>query len=534
VREVCRQKKFVLVSGPRFSGKTVGALHAVAEHAWLTNPGNISIITISQTVGMDSGIWQDLIKHTLPEWIGHHPDGRPWEGRDVHGNPIEGGSFGMEWVREPYTQNVSKKPTCEVSNQFGGVTTIQLDSLQNEEEAEDRFKPRRYSMIYVPELSTFKNRATFDTWTECLRMIGLNERAHLFLGDTNPPDDSCWWMHDLWWDLLETTDADLQDFLEEKKWPMTVDQLRVWKNALARVNINVEQNPFADPNHVAMLRAKYAHNDELYRRYILGECVRTTMDSLFAEVFRPTFHIVGEPAVKPTDDNLEMMFPEEDCFELMTTWDPGSSTNWVAHIVEKFFPTVEKYGPRVAAYKDLPCFKVLDEVCVIGEDVDAQAFVDAMLKKMELWEKEIRREIRWKHYSDRSVYDMRDIQSGKYYHQIIHEMSGGKIALIGAEKKGQSVRAGIDLMRRLFWEERLWLNAATCPVTITAIKAIKKGKSDLAVMQKGSPHKHPIDSLRYLLQSECYDELARQMMLNIRSRRDAKYKNKTSLVSVPL
>ena len=534
LREVCRRKKFVLCNGPRYSGKSVGGYAVLCEHAWNTNPGNITVITISQTVGMDSGVWQDITKHALPEWIGHHPDGTPWAGRDVGGKEIEGGNFGMEWVRAPYTQNVSKKPTCEVSNSAGGITTIQLDSLQNELEVEDRFKPRRYSMIYVPELSTFHMRQTFDTWTECLRMIGLPESAHLFLGDSNPPDDSCWWMHDLWWDLLECSDGDLVEFSEEKNWHMAPDQLKVLRRALARVDIVVEDNPFADPNHVALLKAKYAHNDELYRRYILGECVRTTSDSLFAEVFRPSVHIVGEPATKANQDNLEMMYPEEDCFELLTSWDPGSSTNWAAQIVEKFFPTVEKYGVKAEDYKGLPCFKVLDEVCVIGEDVDAQEFVNKMIEKMDFWEKQVSRPVRWRHWSDRSVFDMRDIQSGKYYHQIIHEMSGGRVALSGAEKKGQSVRNGIDLMRRLFWEDRLWLNNATCPVTTTAIKAIKKGKSELAVMQKGSPHKHPIDSLRYLLQSECMDELTRAMMLNIRSKRTENRKDKSGLVTVTL
>jgi len=54
------------------------------------------------------------------------------------------------------------------------------------------------------------------------------------------------------------------------------------------------------------------------------------------------------------------------------------------------------------------------------------------------------------------------------------------------------------------------------------------------VMQKGSPHKHPIDSLRYLLQSECMDELTRAMMLNIRSKRTENRKDKSGLVTVTL
>lgn len=534
LREVCRTKKFVISEGCRYTGKSIGSYHVLAEHAWSTNPCNITIITISQTVGMDSGVWQDLVKHTLPEWIGHHPDGTPWQGVDWKGNPIQGGDFGMEWVREPYIENVTKKPSCEVTNFQGGVSKIQLDSLQNEQDVENRFKPRRYSMIYVPELSTFRNMMTFATWTECLRLIGLPESSHLFLADTNPPDDSCWWIHDLWWDLLECSDEDIPAFIEEKGFSVDTEALLIWKRSMARLHFSMEDNLFRDENHVALLKAKYAHNDELYRRYILGECVRTTMDSLFAEVFRPTFHVVGEPETRVNEDKCEMMYPEDDCFELATTWDPGSSTNWAAQVVEKFFPTVEKYGPKVAAYKGLPCFKVLDEVCVIGEDVDAQEFVNAVLEKMDFWERQCGRTVKWKHYADRSVYDMKDIQSGKYYHQIIHELSGGRVALIGVEKKGQSLRAGIDLMRRLFFEERIWLNAATCPTTINAIKAIKKGKSELAVIARGSQYKHPVDSLRYLLQVECYSELSKSMMLNIRKRRNADRYEKGTLVEVAL
>jgi hypothetical protein len=533
LREVCKRKKFVHCNGPRYSGKTIGCLGIVADHAWSTNPANITMITISQTVGMDSGIWQDLTKHVLPEWIGHFPDGRPWIGRDSDGKEIEGGNFGMEWVRPPYTQNVSKKPTVEVSNYAGGVTTIQLDSLQNEEEAEDRFKPRRYSMIYVPEFTTFHKRDTFDTWTECLRMVGLPDNKHLFLSDGNPPDSSSWFLHDLWWDLFETLECDLPGFIAEKEWPLTLDQIKALWNALARVDINVEDNPFADPNHVALLKAKYAHNDDLYRRYILGECVTTTTDSIFHEVFRPSFHIVGEPETKSNKDNCEEMFPEDDCFELMTTWDPGTSTNWATLIVEKFFPDVEKHGPSVARYNGLPCFKVLAEIMCIGEDVDAHAFVQEVLEQMRFYQGIVPRVLRWKHYSDQNVFDYKDIY-GKYYSQIIHEFSEGKIALIGVVKGNQSVQTGLDLVRRLFFEERLWINAARCPVLIDAIKGIKKPKTGLGAVARGSPHKHPIDALRYLLMAECRAELSKSMMLNIKKRRAVEQKEKGTLVEVGL
>lgn len=528
LRRLCREKKFVLANGPRYSGKTVGALHCLAEHAWLTNPCNITIVSISQTVGLDSGVWVDLMDHVLAEWIGTRSDGTPWAGRDLAGYEIEGGHFGMEWVEPPHILGATKKPVAKVLNCHGGKSTIQLDSLQNEAEVEARFKPRRYSMIYVPELSSFQFRNTFDTWTESLRMIGLSEKDHLFLADSNPPDDDSWWMHDLWWDLLECPDSELAAWIEEHEQQMSVEDAQELKSELARLDITVPENPFADPKHVSLLRAKYSHNTDLYDRYILGKCTRTTTGSIFAEVFRPNFHVVGEPET-PMNKDPEMMYPEEECVELMTTWDPGSSTNWACQIVEKFNPR----GDWAEKYKGKPCFKVLDEVTCINEDVDAQAFIGEVLRKMKFWEGCVGRKVRWRHWSDQSVFSMKDIESRKYYSEIIYDLSGGEIELQGAEKGAGSVAAGLDLMRRLLWEERLWISAA-CKVTVDAIKAVKKGKSLLAPIMRGSPHKHPVDSLRYLLQSECYDELHNNVMLNLRRRRQEIRKAESGLVYVPL
>lgn len=516
LRALCRFKRFVLANGPRYSGKSMGSLACIAEHAWLTEPCNISMITISQTVGMDSGIWKDFVNHTLPEWIGHHPDGREWVGRDQFGNEIGGGNFGMEWVEPPYVQAVSKKPTVEIRNIFGGISTIQLDSLAEEAKVEDRFKGRRYSMIYMPELSTFHSLMTFATLTESLRMLGLPDEKHLFLADSNPPDDESWWMHDLWWDLLELPYDEIDNYIREKKILLTADDLKVYKDGLARIDITVEENPFADPKHVQLLRAKYSHNQELYRRYILGECVRTTSDSLFVEVFRPEFHVVGE-VVTASNKDPEMMFPEEDCVELLTGWDPGSTTNWAAHVIEKFYP---KWPGAAELYQGQPCFKILDETMVIGEDVDVHEFIGAHVEKMRFWEEACGRKVKWTHWSDNSVFSMRDLESAKYYAQIIFEISNGIVNLVGAEKSAGSLRAGMDLLRRLFWEDRIFINAAKCPVTIAALKGIKKGTSALAVVARGTPHKHPVDSLRYVLQSETYDEIGAAVRLNMRRRRD--------------
>src|SRR6267142_3553942 len=126
------KKNFVLLNGCRWASKTYAAANATCQHAWDTDRGNICILTLTQSVGIDSGIWKHLSEIFLPDWIG--------------------GEFGMEWARTPCIMNVTKKPYCKVTNRHGNTTMISLESLKNEDEVEGRFKGRVYSMIWINEL----------------------------------------------------------------------------------------------------------------------------------------------------------------------------------------------------------------------------------------------------------------------------------------------------------------------------------------------------------------------------------------------
>jgi len=286
LRARCRDPKrpriFMLANGTRLSTKTIGALHCIAEHAWNRRMANAILITISQTVGLDSGIWRDLTNVILADWIS--------------------GGFGMLWVKKPFIQGVSKKPSCELINKHayeedgtplfetnkdgvaidnptlraaGGVSTIQLESLQNEDEVEDRFKPRRYTAIFCPELSTFHKRKTFTTWTECLRSVTAREDdTFLFLADTNPADegpDS--WIYEVWFDLLGCAD----DACDPNELPL--------KRNLDRIDFEIDDNIFDPPERLEELKSKYFYDKDLYDRYILGIWRKSSEDSIFTKSF---------------------------------------------------------------------------------------------------------------------------------------------------------------------------------------------------------------------------------------------------------
>lgn len=533
LRELCRKFRFPAANGPRYSGKTIGCQHAFVEHGWNTVRGNNCIITISQTVGIDSGIWKEFTESIIPEWID--------------------GDFGLRWVREPYTMGVSKKPTCAITNKkvldldnpdsmteselkrAGAITVFQLESLKDEKEVEDRFKPRKYTGMYVPEMTTFHYRKTFDTWTECLRLKNPDPGTHfLFLCDYNPPDSDSWWINDLWWALLDIPDDDqhLLEYLqatipdkEEEVLRKLIPATRVLKQQLARIDITVDDNPFADPSHVELLKAKYAHNDELYRRYILGECVQTTEDSLFVKNFRD-IHIVGEMQTAG-NKNPEIIVPNDNTIELITGTDPGP-VNYSFQIIEKLFLDKEAY-PQ---YNGKPIFNVLDELVLVKEDYDLNDVVEQCVKKMRFWENLGGKKYNWIHWADRSVFDTKVPFTEKMWHGVVYELSRGLINFQAADRGKGSVNQRIDLFDRLLFENRVFFNRNFCPETIAMVKGIKKGKTAVGGIARGSPHKHAFDGVTYPIASECADELAKSIIQQIRQLRQEK--NESSLVSIPL
>lgn len=525
LREVCKRKKFVLAVGPRFSTKTLGCLHAFVEHAWLTPRGNNCIITISQTVGVDSGVWKDLIEVIIPKWIA--------------------GAFGMHWVRKPFIMGTTKKPTCEITNvrfldpevqeqlerlevdkwetsdyeenadevrELGASTILQLESLKVEEEAEDRFKPRRYSGIYVPELSSFHNRNTFDCWTECLRLLGLPSDKHLFLADTNPSDegeDS--WIFKVWFELLGMELATVKP-----------EELALREN-LARVDFDISHNIFDTPQRIAELKAKYFHDPDLYARYIEGKWVTASENALFYTVYRPAIHEVGEKATV-VNTEPDTMVPEDNCFELLGGWDLGI-TNSAFAIAERTYRMEQRevQAPNEEKAKIIDVrvalFKFIDELIITGEDFSMEDFVLECLKKRKYWEKMIGRKIRWRDWSDRSAFDYTDPVTNRYHHQIVFDASGGLIRLEAAARGPGSVAQRVDLWRRLLFEDRLFFSKTHCPRMISMNKSIKKGGSSVAVIQKGSIHKHAFDAGSYIVSSEVPEELNREVIKNLMAQR---------------
>lgn len=460
------------------------AAHASINHLWRIKDDNFSLLTVTQSVGVDSGIWEKLTKVFIPEWIEGH--------------------FGFDWVKPPFVQGVTKKPTAIVRNQFGGESKVSLESLRTESEVEQRFKGKEFGGIWINELSKFKSRKTLDTLKDCLRgNPHMKPEDYLLLADTNPDLDlgTESWIYKLWYELRNDANCP--------------EELKPLQDTLELVEFTVDDNLSMTAADKALLRSEYEHDQDVLQAYYFGKWVTASADAIFFKVFRPLAHILGED-FSANNQDPEMMFPEDNCVELHTGWDPGP-VNCAACIIE---------APLLTNGR--PFIKTLDEHVIVGGDVKLDEFVEKVLEKMDFWEETLGREVAWTHHSDQSVFDQQDIQSKKFYHELIYEMSDGRIELIGTEKGPGSLPAGIDLTKQLLWNDRVAFNRPRCPKIIEAFKSIKRGKRQGEHVSKGSIHKHPYDAWRYAVQAICYDEIRWTILKNLRKTGESR------LVSIPL
>lgn len=501
---------------------TMGGLACLCDHAWRVPHAEISLIAISQSVGLGSGVWDQLMTGIIPKYMKL--------------------GQGMKWVREPFTAQSSKRPTCEVSNMHGGKCRFQLESLKDENEVEERFKNKFYTAMFVTELSHFRLAKTFSIWKQALRSIhGIDPRDFLFLGDTNPSDegDESWIYHQ-WFIRPRQTYAEYCEFQAERGLPISSEEdFRLVNERIGLLEFEIQDNWFLTEQEIRELVDTYSHDQDLYDRYILGKWVKASEGGLFSKQWRDNIHAVGEVETPGNQDPL-ILVPGDATWKLNISIDPGSSANSAGYIFEKVVCQAKPGGPV------LPCFNVLDEVAIIGEDHTIDDFTIRLCEKMFWWEQLMGRIFDWDYWSDRSVFEQKDQSSRKYYHQLIFESSARYwkqkweetkipnyatrvVALQAADRSKGSVEQRVDLYRKLLFEERIRISRGRCPKLVQASKSLPPAKLNPNAPPKGHPAKHPWDGVMYGVGECCYDEITAAVMRTLRNQRGS---SASGLVSI--
>lgn len=464
--------RYLLVHGPRKSGKTFGILHKVIRHANDVKGAMAAIVTKTIKNAKAAGVWV-LLTRMLRIW--------------------EAGCPGFKVVEGPKTMGDTKMSFVRILNRHRTISEIQCHSLEHSAEVEAKFKGPAYSFFWLSEFDQYCDEHAFDIFCDALRMWpDVSYEEHQIVCDCNPPDTGTNnWIHDKWFKFKdgESTDQDLAD--EETAGDETLRQ------SINRILVMLDDNPQLDPRERKDIESRYRKRKGLYNRFILGKWEQDITDGHFSDVWNEDVHVVGNASGYQKD--WEVMVPTAQCREMLTGWDIGEMKSHSFHIIEK----VTQEDP--AAKRIVVSFHVLDELVVVRQFVSVEEFVLAAVEKMIHWENYHKKTnnivLQWRHWSDTSAFDKR-ASSNSSDAAIAYAVSHGRVALQGAPKYRDSNKDKVNLVWQFLHARRL-LVSAQCFKTKTMFAMLRDDpKSRSSRYIKRDDHKHPFDSLSYPIMAE--------------------------------
>jgi len=495
--------RFLLVEGPRFSAKTWAVLHRIVRHMYDTPGASFAMFAPTIKNSKEGGTWQSLHRVTIPEWIGagigfnytsFNNDGKP--GWKVIGD-----------TRTPY---------FSIRNRYGGESECRLFSLDHVPDVVDKVKSQEFSGIYFPELMAFdkedSDRIVLSTTSACLRMPHLRYEDHLWIADTNPsprgPDS---WIYKTWFvepklsydEYVAGCEAEGYEPLPQPDWRQSMAERQV-------ITMIPEDNLRLDPRLLRQLKEQCRHDPGLYARDVMGKWIWGDGDQSrhFRSFFKPAIHVLGSIEFASEDD-YEVIKPSRGSIDLVTGLDPGDA-NHAGVIIDRLYIGDRKH------------FNVLEELESVGKSGKMENFADrhgdwvsiedftiAFMGLIEDIESDSGREFNLEaSYSDSSALEKYSAAGNTYTALEILAASKGRLTVIGVPKPNGSVRARINLVKKLLSQGRLHVSAQ-CVAVQRMLRDLKKGAGRLNFVVNDE-NKHIFDALSYPLIAECAEEIITQ------------------------
>lgn len=456
--------RYLLVSGPRLSGKSVGCMHRIIRHMWETDGAAVAVFSRTIKAATTMGSYHLMINRLIPEWL------------DADLVSEYGYKFQYATDGEPRMEGATRTHTFTIQNYYGTTSSLYLFSLDYDQDIAAKVRNTMFSMFYFIELDNFKTRDVFTITKAQLRMMPkIPFGKHQWIGDTNPADDGdASWIHKLFYQHDTGPEKDL-----------------AFTKYIKVIEVFIEDNTFLDQETVDDLKSSYAHDPDLYARYIEGKWTRATRDCHFSDVFLPNIHVRGDVS-SAIPDNWQIIVPTETCIELSSGWDAGQ-VNHSLHIASK-----RCIGDNMA-------YDFIDELWALDRQISVADITYTFMERMDYWEQLLkdmygRTKILWRHWSDSSALDYR-AAAGAPEEKIVARISDGRILLRGIAKPRGSVLKRIEMVRRLLFENRLFVSAQLTH-TIDMLHGLKKPKTRTEMIVYNDPLKHSFDSFSYLLSGE--------------------------------
>jgi len=465
--------RYLLVHGPRKSGKTFGILHKVLRHAFDVNGAMIGIVTKTIKNAKSAGVWVLLAK-MLAIW--------------------EKECFGFKVTEGPKTTGDSKMSFVRIRNRHGTISEIQCHSLEHSSEVEAKFKGPAYSMFWLSEFDQYCDDHAFNIFCDALRMSPqVSYEEHQIICDCNPPDTGTNnWIHDKWFKFKDKVTEDGED--------------EFFRACLHRILVMIDDNPQLDPRERKELESRYSKRKSLRARFILGLWEQDITDGHFSDVWDEAIHVLGKADCVPED--REVIVPTSGCTVLLGGWDMGESKNHSYHVIEKI--TTEDPATK----RQVVSFSIIDELVVIRTFISIRQFVEAVMDKISHWnayhKKSHNINLKWRNWSDTSAFRERSAAETSEA-GIAYEASDGQIVLEPAPKYHNSNRDKIKLIWELLYQKRLHVSAQLFK-TRSMFANLRSGKE--AEYIKEDDHKHPFDSMSYPIIAEAPMDMLRTTQIN--------------------
>lgn len=468
-------ERYILATGPRRSGKTLGVAHKFIRNCFDVPHSRGLLLAKNIKLAKEGGPWSDLVDTVLPEWqqLGY-----------------------LDLVTRPKLDSQTRSLYCEISNRFGTKTRIYLASLEYDDDAEKLLKSRRFSTIWIAEATNFKKRVVFDTAIQSLRIAGLPYNQHQILLDCNPPDEGQdHWLWKIFWGerLAEIGPDNIQDAKQREAYAKFQKQLKV-------IEMFIPDNPFISQDEVDELYAQYSYDKDILDRYFYGLWVTSTNDGYFSQQFQPAIHVRGN-VQRPNRDEWEVILIPEDTTELYTGSDLGDKNS------------VTIFACKEKDDKGRSVYSIIDEVVVDNDAVGIEDYTEALFKIVSKWEEFIGKPIQWRHWSDTTAWRHK-LTSENHEAALIEQISSRMaqtrqlsrtrtIQLRRVDKYKGSVQDGIKLIKRLLFENRLFVSA-NCVNTIQMLRSFKPTRTKGTGVEKVPDNMltHRFDALRYLVSAE--------------------------------
>lgn len=461
----------LLVSGARWTGKTIGTINLVLRHLWETPGARFGLLSKTIHSATDAGVFRDMVEVEAPKWIN---SGIGFEFKSINSDGIPG----------PKQDSKTRTIHFHVANRFGGISELQLLSLNHDHEVYAKFKNTRWSGIWVSELALFKDPKVFTTIMMQLRMMHLKPWQHLFVGDTNPAEEGEeHWAYKLWFQHKYEDEEDEKDIGAQE-----------FKKSLRLIEFFLEDNPWLSDGELRRIRNLYKNDPGEKAREVDGLWVKGhgNRGKHFADLYAPHLHVVGG-----TDDEGDQIDLLPTTTTLFSGWDIGAGVNHAALALERRMYNV--------GGMDWSVWCVLDELVYIAEQIQVRDFAIQFLALVKAIEARAKKRFSWTHWSDDTALNVFRNSGAGLDALEVQLATKGEIILQGVTKPEGSVRNRVKILRRLLKENRIFISSR-CKAVQEMLKECSQGTTQKEYVA-WNKHKHVFDALTYPILIESGYEL---------------------------